>query len=134
MNKEKLLQEIDFKAVRSSGPGGQHVNKTASKVILNWNLEDSKAFEEHELDRLRERLASRLTQDGVLILSMGQSRSQHKNKASVTERFFHMLSTALKKRQKRKKTTVPWKSKRKRLRNKKHRSEKKALRKPPRLD
>ena len=52
MNKEALLQECDFKAVRSSGPGGQHVNKTSTKVMLHWSLKDSNVFSEEEKELL----------------------------------------------------------------------------------
>ena len=69
MNKEILQFECEFKAVRSSGPGGQHVNKTSTKVMLHWDLEASAVFTEDQKERLRHRLASKPTTENQLVLS-----------------------------------------------------------------
>ncbi|MCB0465639.1 MAG: aminoacyl-tRNA hydrolase, partial [Aequorivita sp.] len=61
MNTEKLISELSFKAIRSSGPGGQHVNKTASKVEVSFNLETSEALSETEKERLRNKLSSKIS-------------------------------------------------------------------------
>ncbi|HBO29789.1 MAG TPA: aminoacyl-tRNA hydrolase [Leeuwenhoekiella sp.] len=131
MNKEALLQECDFKAVRSSGPGGQHVNKTSTKVMLHWSLKDSNVFSEEEKERLFKRLKSKLTSDDQLVLSYDQSRSQHKNKDEVFKNLVRLLENGLLKPKRRKKTKPTLASKKRRLDSKKRNAEKKANRKPP---
>jgi len=83
-NKETLLNKLNFKAVRSSGSGGQHVNKVSSKIELSFNLKDSLAFNEEQKQRLLLKLQQRLTKKGILILQCDESRSQHKNKGLKT--------------------------------------------------
>ncbi|MBP92943.1 ribosome-associated protein [Bizionia echini] len=126
-----LITELSFKAVRSSGAGGQHVNKTSSKVVLNWDLPNSQVFSENQKTRLFKSLNNRLTTDGVLILSSDDSRSQHKNKDLVIKRFLEMIKIGLIVPKKRKPTKVPKAVKLKRLSYKKKNAEKKANRKPP---
>ncbi|WOD44863.1 alternative ribosome rescue aminoacyl-tRNA hydrolase ArfB [Hwangdonia lutea] len=134
INKEALLQELTFKAVRSSGAGGQHVNKVSSKMELTFNLLESLALNEHQKERLQNKLQHRLTKDGMLILHCDESRSQHKNKDLVIKRFFDLIRTSLIIPKKRIPTKIPKSVIRKRLKNKRHRSEKKAHRKKPDLD
>jgi ribosome-associated protein len=129
-----LISELSFKAIRSSGAGGQHVNKTASKVELTYSLNDSVVFDDDQKARLISNLKSRLTKDNVLILQCEESRSQHKNKALVIERFLELMHQALIVPKKRKKTRVPKSVKLKRLATKKQISEKKASRKPPEIN
>jgi ribosome-associated protein len=128
-----IISELSFKAVRSSGAGGQHVNKTSSKVELIYNLNDSMVFDEDQKALLLFNLKSRLTKDNVLILQCDESRSQHKNKALVIERFLELIRQALIVPKKRKKTNVPKAVKQKRLETKKQIAEKKASRKPPQI-
>lgn len=130
---ETLQQELNFKAVKSSGPGGQHVNKTASKVVAQLDINNSQAFNEEEKSLLLHKLSSRLSKEGVLNLESSTSRSQHKNKEIVIERMLQVISGALVKPKKRKKTKPSKASKLKRLREKKIRSEKKDLRQKPNL-
>ena len=80
MNKTQLHTELDFKAVRSSGAGGQNVNKVSTKVILNWNSLGSSGLTENQLIRIREKLANRINKEGILILECDETRSQLKNK------------------------------------------------------
>tara|TARA_Y100000034_G_scaffold75829_1_gene91051 strand:- start:350 stop:751 length:402 start_codon:yes stop_codon:yes gene_type:complete len=131
MNKEALFQECDFKAVRSSGPGGQHVNKTSTKVMLHWSLKDSNVFSEDQKQRLYKRLQNKLTTDDQLVLSYDQSRSQHKNKDEVFKNLVRLLENGLLKPKRRKKTKPTLASKKRRLDSKKRNAEKKANRKPP---
>lgn len=131
MNKELLLSELTFKASRSSGAGGQHVNKTNTRIELFWSLDNSLSFSEEEKTRLREKLQNRLTKEQILILSSGQSRSQLKNKEHVIKRFFELLETALVRPKVRKKSKPSRASKLKRLQSKKQLSEKKANRRKP---
>ena len=130
---EALKQELAFKAVKSSGPGGQHVNKTASKIILNFDVENSQALSEEEKSRILMKLASRITNSGEIILESGETRSQHKNKELVTARFLERIQKALIKEKPRKKTRPTKASKLKRLRSKKLKSDKKANRQKPPL-
>ncbi len=131
LDEELLLTELSFKAIKSSGAGGQHVNKTASKVELTFNVETSTVLNEEQKELLLKNLQTRLSNQNVLILQCGESRSQHKNKALVIERFLEIIKQGLIVPKKRKKTVVPKAVKKKRLQNKKQLSEKKANRKPP---
>ncbi|CAM4181798.1 alternative ribosome rescue aminoacyl-tRNA hydrolase ArfB [Gillisia limnaea] len=130
---EALKVELTFKAVKSSGPGGQHVNKTASKIILNFDVENSQALSEKEKSGILMKLASRITNSGEIILESGETRSQHTNKELVTNRFLELVKKALKKEKPRKKTRPTKASKLKRLRSKKLKSEKKINRQKPPL-
>ena len=91
MNIDVLLKELKFKALRSSGPGGQHVNKTSSKVEVNFNIEESEALTPEEKERLNLKLKNRISSEGILSLQCDQSRSQHKNRAIAIERILHLL-------------------------------------------
>ncbi|MDX1603309.1 MAG: alternative ribosome rescue aminoacyl-tRNA hydrolase ArfB [Salinimicrobium sediminis] len=131
MDEKQLIQEAEYKAVRSSGAGGQNVNKVSSKVELHFKLQESQALTEEEKQRALKKLSSRLTNSGELILQCDESRSQHKNKELVTLRFVDLIKTSLVKPKPRKKTKTPKAAKLKRLREKKQLSEKKAARKDP---
>ena len=128
-----LEKEFAFKASSGSGPGGQHVNRTSSKVELRFHIGNSQLLSEQEKARLLSRLSSRITEEGELILTSQQSRSQHINKKDVQEKFFDLLENALKPRKKRKKTRPTKASKEKRLKKKKQHGQKKQNRKPPEL-
>jgi len=92
MDQTALLNEVTYKATRSSGPGGQHVNKTSTRVELVWSVEASSAVSEMEKERLPTNLASRISKEGQLLLSAEDTRSQHKNKAIVTARFVNLIA------------------------------------------
>jgi len=128
---EILINEVSFKAVRSSGAGGQHVNKTSSKVILTFDIEQSSGLSEEEKALLSKKLQNRLTLNNELILNCSETRSQHKNKELVLERFKEIIVSGLTKPKKRKKTKPSRASKFKRLRKKKMHSEKKSNRRKP---
>ncbi|CAN5129169.1 alternative ribosome rescue aminoacyl-tRNA hydrolase ArfB [soil metagenome] len=130
---EILKRELVFKAVRSSGAGGQHVNKTSSKVILQYDIQNSEALNEEEKILLLTKLSPRLTKEGILILESSESRSQHKNKELVIERLEVIITNGLKKARPRKKTKPSRASKLKRLHEKKVRAEKKTNRQKPDL-
>jgi ribosome-associated protein len=131
LEEEKIAQELNFKAVRSSGAGGQHVNKTSSKVELYFDLDASQGLSEEEKQRLIKKLASRLTKENLLILQSEESRSQHKNKALVIAKFFELLKENIKKAKPRKKTKPRKTAILKRLKAKKIIAEKKARRNNP---
>ena len=134
MNKEIIESELQFKAVRSSGAGGQNVNKVASKVELTFDLEASMGLEDDEKERLKKKLSNRLTTENILLIQCEESRSQHKNKALVIQRLFEILTQGLIVPKKRIATKIPKAVIKKRLKNKRVRSEKKSNRKPPELD
>lgn len=129
-----LKSEVSYKYVRSSGSGGQHVNKVSSKAELYFNLGDSSVFNEVETLKLFEFLKNRLNKAGVVVLACDESRSQFRNKAIVTQRFINLIEEALKEQKKRRPTRIPRSVKRKRLNNKRVNSEKKANRKPPKME
>jgi ribosome-associated protein len=123
--------ELELSAARSSGPGGQSVNTTSSKVELRWNVADSAALTEAQRARVMQRLASRLTNDGVLVLQGSEHKSQHRNRAAVLSRFRSIVGEALEPPKQRRRTRPTRGSKERRLQAKKHRGETKRLRKPP---
>jgi ribosome-associated protein len=123
--------ELEFSAARSSGPGGQSVNTTSSKVELRWNVRESSALTETQRRRALERLASRLTTDGVLILQGSEHKSQLRNREAVVARFQAVVGEALEPPKVRRPTRRTRASKERRLQAKKQRSETKRLRKPP---
>jgi ribosome-associated protein len=131
---EALKSELQFKAVRSSGNGGQHVNKVASKVVLYFNLEASLVFNTVEKQRLKLFFNTRLSKQDILILSSSESRSQLRNKNLVTQRFLQLIEEGLKEVKDRKPTKISKAIKQKRLETKRKNSEKKANRKPPKVD
>lgn len=95
MNQDQILTELQFKAIRSSGPGGQHANKVSSKMELSFDLNASVGLTEREKKRIYLKLKSKLTNEGVLILQCDESRSQHKNKQLIIKRFLKILEKAL---------------------------------------
>jgi len=133
MNIESLLKELKFKAVRSSGAGGQHVNKVSSKVELIFDLQNSSEFSEDEKIVLLKNLQTKLTKENILLLSCDESRSQHKNKEIVIKRFLQLIINGLKVPKKRKATKPSKSSIKKRLDKKKKHAYKKAFRRKPEL-
>ncbi len=118
MNKEKIITELKFKAVRSSGAGGQNVNKVSSKVVLTYDLNASQALSEEEKEVLFVKLKSKLTLENVLILNCDEDRSQFKNKEIVIKRFLDLIAKSLVVPKKRKPTKIPRSVIEKRLKNK----------------
>lgn len=129
--KEELQNELSYKAVLSGGPGGQHANKASTKVILEWKLDETQQFSEKEIRRLQHKLKSHLTKANILQLHCDETRSQHRNKAIVTKRFFHLVKTGLEKPKSRKRPKPGKKYHQKRLEDKKRRKEKKKWRQDP---
>ena len=134
MNAEVLISELSFKAIRSSGPGGQHVNKTASKVEVSFSLENSEALSEIEKERLRTKLSSKISSEGIIMLQCGETRSQHRNKAIVIEKLVELLQKNLKVAKPRKKTKPSKGAIERRLKSKKENAFKKSNRKPPKIE
>lgn len=123
-----LSPEFTFTASRSSGPGGQHVNKVSTKVELRFNVIESVFLTAEEKEIILSRLAKKINSLGELILVAQSDRSQLKNKEKVIEKFYILLSKALTPVKKRKPTRPSRAAKEKRLEEKRIRSEKKERR------
>lgn len=131
MDKLIVSSEFFFKAVRSSGAGGQNVNKVSSKVVLSFDLINSKGLTEEEKTLLKTKIATKLTQDGILILTSEEYRSQIKNKERVIKKCFKLLENTLVVPKERKETKIPRAVKEKRFNAKKIMSVLKQSRKKP---
>lgn len=134
MDTAVLLKELEFKAVRSSGAGGQHVNKVSTKIELLFNVEKSLGLTDLEKERVLLKLGNRISKEHILLLQCDDSRSQHKNKTLVIKRFMEIIENALKIPKKRKKTKPSKAAVEKRLRAKKKSAQKKANRAKPDLE
>ncbi len=121
-------EEIRFTFSRSSGPGGQNVNKVNTKATLRFDINSTKGLTPEQKKVLKRRLNNRISQNGVLTVSSDRFRSQRANREEALRRFVELLNQALKPRPKRKKTSVPRAARERRLREKKHRSRIKAAR------
>lgn len=131
MRNDIIVSELHFKAVRSSGPGGQNVNKVSSKVVLTFDLANSHALNEEEKVLIATKLATKLTSENILILNCDEDRSQLKNKTIVTKRFLILIEKALLVPKKRKATKVPRSVIEKRIKAKRNLSEIKLNRRKP---
>jgi ribosome-associated protein len=89
------LSELQFQFSRSGGPGGQHVNRSATQVELTFDVTDSPSLSEAQRARILSELKSYIDSRGILHLSSQTTRSQHRNRAEVIERFQHLLQRAL---------------------------------------
>ena len=134
MNSETIIKELSFKAIRSSGAGGQHVNKTSSKIELTFDLENSTSLSNSEKEFLKIKLSSKLTNQNVLILFCEETRSQHKNKELAIKRFLSLIRTNLIRPKKRRPTKPSKSSILKNTEKNKRNSLKKILRKKPKFE
>ena len=123
--------ELHYRYSRSSGPGGQHVNRTASQVELIWDVMHSPSLSKTQRHRIAQALATRIDKEGKLHLTASEKRSQLQNKRAVTKRFVELLRMAIRPRKKRIPTTPSLSAQEKRLQEKHRRSEKKQMRRPP---
>jgi len=128
-----LQKEVQYKAIRSAGPGGQHVNKVSSKIVLTFDVASSQAITPEEKQRLMAMWESRLSKELQLQLTCDESRSQIQNKTRVWKRFLLLLESALAVPKTRKETKIPKSAIRKRLKDKQSWSETKKLRRKPDL-
>ncbi|WP_427872108.1 alternative ribosome rescue aminoacyl-tRNA hydrolase ArfB [Flavobacterium sp. MMS24-S5] len=131
MDAEKIISELSLKAVRSSGSGGQNVNKVSSKVVLNFDLNASQSLSDEEKLLLQENIAARLTSENILILNCDEDRSQLKNKEIVIKRFLEIIKRGLHVPKVRKATKVPKAVIKKRIKDKKSISDLKQSRRKP---
>ena len=122
--------ELTYHATRAGGPGGQHVNKTATRIELWWHPATSPSLSDAERARLLERLANRLDGDGWLRIVAAEARSQLRNREAATERFRALLAAALRVPRARRKTAPTRAAKAARLAEKRRRADTKARRRP----
>lgn len=120
--------ELTFTMSRSSGPGGQNVNKVSTRVMLWFDIAGSPSLSADQKEMLLSRLANRVTKEGVLQITSQQHRTQPANRDAAVKRFIELLQTALKRPKTRRKTRVPFGAKQKRLETKHRRSDIKHLR------
>ena len=122
------MHELNFSVSRSSGPGGQNVNKVNSKVSLKFDVQNSQVLTPEEKEIILRKLATRLTNDGVLVLSAQENRSQLDNREAVLQKFERLLTKAFEKKKARKPTKPTKRAVQKRIKSKKQHSEKKQWR------
>jgi len=120
--------ELDFRFSRSSGPGGQHVQKSDTRVELLFDVAHSPSLDDEQRARILKRLAQYIDADGVLHLFSQAERSQWRNRQEVVARFQALMQQALKRRKRRKRTRPTAAAREQRLQRKKRRSQKKKLR------
>ena len=123
--------ELDYEFARSSGPGGQNVNKVETKVTLKFDIEASRSLTDTQKMRITDGLANRITKDGVLRVTSQRHRTREANRHAAIGRFIELLDDALVIRKPRKKTKISRAAKKRRLENKKRTSKKKAMRRVP---
>lgn len=126
--------ELSYRASRSGGPGGQHVNTSSTRIELLWDVGASPSLSDGQRARIQERLANRINAEGVLLLAASDNRSQAQNKEAATARFAELVAAALVVPKKRKKTRMPRAAKEARLQAKKQRAQTKRMRGPVRRD
>ena len=126
--------ELEVRASRSSGAGGQHVNKTSSRIEISWNVARSRALTDEQRDRVLEKLASRLSDDGAIRIVASETRSQLRNRDAAERRLAETIAKALVVPKKRKPTRRPRAADEARLTEKKKHSERKRERKRPITD
>jgi ribosome-associated protein len=120
--------ELQYRASRAGGPGGQHVNTSSTRIELLWDLESSRAIDDVQRDRIRTRLAPRLDSEGMVRVVSSEHRSQQQNKQAADERLAALVRHALHVPKKRRATKPTRAAKEKRLTEKKKHSDKKKRR------
>jgi ribosome-associated protein len=126
-----IYSEFSFGTSRSSGPGGQNVNKVNTKVTLLWNIAESSSLTLDQKEIITAKLAAYITKEGVLQLTSQETRSQLQNKEEVVQKLQRLLVKAFTKQKPRKATKPTKAAKRKRILEKKQHGEKKKWRQPP---
>ncbi|MCU0304956.1 MAG: aminoacyl-tRNA hydrolase [Thermoanaerobaculales bacterium] len=126
--------ELDFEFARSSGPGGQNVNKVETKVTLRFDLAGARSLTADQKEQIAARLATRITKEGVLRVTSQRHRSREANRHAAIARFVELVDDALAVRAERRPTRAGRAAERRRVEHKRRRSQKKALRRSPAAD
>lgn len=125
---QNFFSEIKYRTARSSGKGGQNVNKVETKVEAIWSVQDSRFFTEEEKTEIISKLSNRINKEGELLVQSSETRSQLENKELVTKKILELVHRALYRPKMRKPSQRTWASVEKRLVHKKKLSEIKKLR------
>jgi ribosome-associated protein len=128
------VSELDYRATRSGGPGGQHVNTSSTRIELWWDIAGSPSLTEEQRARLLQRLATRLDGEGRLRIVASESRSQLRNREAAAARLREVVASALAVAKPRKRTRPSRAAKAARLEAKRRRAATKRERRPPRHD
>lgn len=120
-----FTKELTYKTSRSSGAGGQNVNKVETSVTVQWKVADTEFFSNEEIELISEKLKNRINQDGILQLTVSESRTQLQNKKIATEKILELVEKSLIKPKPRKATKPSKRQIEKRITAKKQISEKK---------
>jgi ribosome-associated protein len=120
--------ELDIRATRSSGPGGQHVNTSATRVEVRWSVAESPSLSDEQRARLMQRLRARLDRRGVVRVTASARRSQLRNREAALARLHELVNDALAPRKPRKRTAPPAAARERRLAQKRRRAETKRRR------
>ncbi len=126
IEKADILKELSYKAVRSSGSGGQNVNKVATCVQLFFDVSNSSVLDDEQKIKVGKYLKNKISKEGILVLECSESRSQARNKQLVNDKFFALVLASFREKKKRLKTNLPKFVKENRLKAKKQKSEIKA--------
>lgn len=132
--RQKLLKELSFTASRSGGPGGQNVNKVSSKVTLKWRPEQTQALSVPHRERFLARYATKISREGLLLISSAESRDQSRNKERCIEKLLSLIQAVRFPPKKRKASKPPRAEKERRLKSKKLRASLKQGRRGPARD
>lgn len=127
-------EELQFRFDRSSGPGGQNVNKVNTKATLHWDLANSRSISEIVRERLQRRYANRINRDGKLVVASDRFREQSRNAEECLDKLRQFVLEAARPVRRRKSTRPTRASKERRLQQKRQKSQKKQNRRPPSLD
>ncbi|MRT92721.1 alternative ribosome rescue aminoacyl-tRNA hydrolase ArfB [Ancylomarina sp. 16SWW S1-10-2] len=133
-DRNTFFREFKFQTSRSSGPGGQHVNKVSSRVELRFNVRDSQILSDDDKTKLSAKLITRINNEGVLSIVVQADRSQLKNKQAAIEKFFDLLTQVFTPIKKRRPTKPTRGARERRLQTKRLGSEKKSRRRNPNLE
>ena len=127
-------EKLKFKAIKSSGPGGQHVNKVSTGIILQYSI-FNQSYPEWFIDNIKNKINSKkLSKNGIITIKATKYRSQSRNKKDAIDRLLILFKECSNRKKIRKKTRPPAYSNEKRINEKKKISKKKSLRKPPSFD
>ena len=126
------VEELDIRATRSGGPGGQHVNTSSTRVEVRWSVAESEILSDADRDRILEKLAKRIDRHGVLRVVASARRSQLQNRERAIDRLHVLVDQALERPKPRRKTKPSKAAREARLAEKKRRGERKKQRRPVR--